>query len=887
MSIRLLGSPWRTNFLILCSLVVLLGYKTPFPRHQSITRLIDRDLHSLTSLREKNQRCRTCTSLFSSSQVDVAVPLKEEVDTEACSHNKLHLPICTVHTLLIDNFDSYTYNIWQLLAEVNGMNPTVVYNNAFDGDWDALMAAYPDIDNIVLSPGPGSPDVAHDFGLCLDAIKRADVPVLGVCLGHQGIAHAFGGQVIRAPTPMHGRLSAISHDGDGLFSGIPQQTDVVRYHSLIASDPLPNHLRATAWTTDGIIMGLQHLTKPLYGVQFHPESVATACGRQLFSNFKSITLQHPTHKEQQQQRDKERLVPPHRSPLAEKGLPYQQQPSQQQQQQRNVFPKPIPSTPIHRSSEDVSQNTTLQQSSVISPNSQPLSKHDDKITTTSPSSSTILRERHVFIHRKRFSHAVDVHAVFKQLHGISPASFWLDSSNAPTSLPTEEIRHGRSPTALSFFGEVTTKGVSENKKSSVVMQQSKTSQDTDPNGLTEGASFVVEYYGSNKLIVRTGQETIQLEQNIFNYLDDRLKQSKMHERELIHFAHEDSDSVVDNLRIPLPFNVTSALFGYLGYEARHEAASILTHPPHRDDHSDEQMYNMSATLDNDYVASRWEKNLSYPMALFLSPNEYAVYDHENRDMYVVSTSCVSVDDVQEIDRAMQRAKHAGRVYLNRIIDAVATDINHSLSETSIPSSLSSSTSPSPIMSQTINTNTNTNTNTTLHALRCRQQYRDDIHKCLDYIQAGESYEICLTLQFQGILEAKKDESLASQHLDVYTTLRARNPAPYSCYLHYDPVQLMEGRIDNSNAQPVVFPTLPLPLSTTPQIIGDSHSDHIDERINNGNDELLAWYRPGGFSVCSSSPERYLKATKVCASTSTFPMSRILPLRPCSNVSNRT
>ena len=868
--------------------MVLLGYKTPFPRRQSINHLIDRDLHSLSSLHDKGRRWRTCSScvsLSSSFQVDVGVSHKQEVDAETRSHSGLHVPIRAVRTLLIDNFDSYTYNIWQLLAEVNGMDPIVVYNNAFDGDWDALMSAYPDIDNIVLSPGPGSPDVSHDFGLCLDAIKRADVPVLGVCLGHQGIAHAFGGQVTRAPTPMHGRLSAISHDGDGLFSGIPQQTDVVRYHSLITSDPLPINLRATAWTTDGIIMGLQHLTKPLYGVQFHPESVATACGRKLFSNFRNITLQHQTRNAQP--RDRTRMEP-YRYQLAEKEL--QQQPTQQQ---RNVFPRPIPTASIRRPPGDASQNATVQQNG-IGPSSHPLSTRDldqmnlidDQTKTTSPSPSTIARERHVFIHRKRFSRAVDVHAVFKQLHGISPASFWLDSSDASTSVPTQEARHGRS--ALSFFGEVTTGAMGKKDESSAhtniepaaaaaVTAKALMNEVSDPYEFVEDAPCVIEYYGSNRLVLRTGQGARQLEQNIFSYLDNRLMESRMHEQEFVHLDDDDDDGVVG---LPLPFNVTGALFGYLGYEARHEAASILTHPPVRDNHSDDGfVYNMSATLNDDFVASRWEGNLSYPMALFLSPNEYAVYDHENHDMYVVSTTCVSVGDVQEIDRAMQRAKLAGHTYLNRIIDAAATDANLSPPQTSIQSSSSSS---SPIITHT--TNTNTNTNTTLHALRCRQQYRDDIHKCLDYIKAGESYEICLTLQFQGMLEAKGDELKAKQHLDVYSTLRTHNPAPYSCYLHYDPVQLMEGGIGRTGTPPATLPTPPLsspplsstPSTTTPQVIVDHHDDHLEELFNNDNDELLGWYRPGGFSVCSSSPERYLKATKVRVHVNTYLMAHNLP-----------
>jgi para-aminobenzoate synthetase len=188
-------------------------------------------------------------------------------------------------TLLIDNYDSYTFNLFQFLAEVNGEEPAVVRNDATtwpelaDGGWA----------NIVISPGPGNPSRPRDFGICADALRLARVPVLGVCLGHQGLAMAAGGDVGRAPVPMHGRISRIWHDGSELFAGIPQGYWATRYHSLIAHDPLPATLRRIAWSADGLIMAMRHLHKPQWGVQFHPESIATEHGIRLLENFRNLT----------------------------------------------------------------------------------------------------------------------------------------------------------------------------------------------------------------------------------------------------------------------------------------------------------------------------------------------------------------------------------------------------------------------------------------------------------------------------------------------------------------------------------------------------------------------------------------------------------------------
>ncbi len=187
-------------------------------------------------------------------------------------------------TLLVDNYDSYTYNVFHLLAAACGEEPIVVHNDMVS--WRALERW--DFDAIVLSPGPGHPARWHDFGVCADILRSSEIPVLGVCLGHQGLGHVLKATVTYAPTVMHGRLSPVKHTGVGLFAGIPQDFEVVRYHSLAVSGSLGEEGREIAWTSDGVVMGIEHASRPLWGVQFHPESICTEYGHQLFENFYAL-----------------------------------------------------------------------------------------------------------------------------------------------------------------------------------------------------------------------------------------------------------------------------------------------------------------------------------------------------------------------------------------------------------------------------------------------------------------------------------------------------------------------------------------------------------------------------------------------------------------------
>ncbi|MFN3584722.1 anthranilate synthase component II [Phenylobacterium sp.] len=185
--------------------------------------------------------------------------------------------------LVIDNYDSFTYNLVHYLNEL-GAETHVVRNDALTAE--EALALKPEA--VLLSPGPCTPNEA---GVCLSllAAAPADLPILGVCLGHQSIGQAFGGEVVRAKALMHGKTSQVHHNGKGIFAGLKKPFTATRYHSLsIERSHVPPDLEVTAWTDDGEIMGVQHRARPVFGVQFHPESIATECGHELLANFLDI-----------------------------------------------------------------------------------------------------------------------------------------------------------------------------------------------------------------------------------------------------------------------------------------------------------------------------------------------------------------------------------------------------------------------------------------------------------------------------------------------------------------------------------------------------------------------------------------------------------------------
>ncbi|MDO8561335.1 MAG: aminodeoxychorismate/anthranilate synthase component II [bacterium] len=195
-----------------------------------------------------------------------------------------------MRVLILDNYDSFTFNLYQYAGEILSESKEKFTLDVERNDALTLTEIKKRrYDRIIISPGPGDPRERQYFGVCADVLTKLGpkTPVLGVCLGMQGMAYYFGGNVVRAKRPMHGKTSIIEHDGLGVFKGLPQKIEVMRYHSLIAEkETLPECLSITALSRDtGEVMGLRHKTYPIEGIQFHPESFATECGKQMVANF--------------------------------------------------------------------------------------------------------------------------------------------------------------------------------------------------------------------------------------------------------------------------------------------------------------------------------------------------------------------------------------------------------------------------------------------------------------------------------------------------------------------------------------------------------------------------------------------------------------------------
>jgi len=217
-----------------------------------------------------------------------------------------------MRTLLIDNYDSFTFNVAQAIAQVSGIEPVVIKNDEYA--YGELLGL--EFDNIVISPGPGSPDNDRDFGVCGAVVRHATCPVLGICMGFQGIALVEGSRVVPAPEPWHGRGCFISHSGTDLFEGIPSPFFGIRYHSLHVPSLDGTDLVETARTDDGILMAFGHVRRPVWGVQFHPESISTEYGRRIFENFRDLSLRKVTPKSRQS-----RATNPHSKHVGSDSLP--------------------------------------------------------------------------------------------------------------------------------------------------------------------------------------------------------------------------------------------------------------------------------------------------------------------------------------------------------------------------------------------------------------------------------------------------------------------------------------------------------------------------------------------------------------------------------------
>ncbi|XP_028782215.1 LOW QUALITY PROTEIN: aminodeoxychorismate synthase, chloroplastic-like, partial [Neltuma alba] len=628
---------------------------------------------------------RAISSQFIPSQIEESYTRKKHLQEPI---KKLDF----VKTLLIDNYDSYTYNIYQALSVVNGVPPVVVRND--DLTWEELCYyLYEEnaFDNIVISPGPGSPACPKDIGICLQLLLKCwDIPILGVCLGHQALGFVHGAQVVHAPEPIHGRCSELEHNGCELFHEIPSGRNsgfkVVRYHSLVIDpESLPQELIPIAWTdsagtllrskesnntnpseaptkgsmfadsvsaevenrssnlsshygpTKGtrVLMGIKHSTRPHYGLQFHPESIATSHGTQIFKNFREITYDYWLRFRSSYNRGKYAHSPVN--------FLYSSQLARE----------------VHSSVN--SENNVLNQQNKASSKDGHL-MHDTAEVDPSEMSNMVNRNHASIAYKclklkwRKFDHLAGqvggAKNIFCGLFGHHKAenSFWLDSSS------TEEGR-----ARFSFMGG---RGGSLWKQLSFRLSDQR-------NGNLQGGGFmsIEDGQGSTK--------SMFLENGFFDFLNKELQSFRYNE--------EDFEG--------LPFDFHGGYIGYIGYDLKLE--SVDTSNRHK-----------SRT----------------PDACFFFADNLIAIDHLNDDVYIL---CV----------------HDGSQAMTPWLDDTEEELMNL--KNSMTRELKRQESLAP---------TFPHLKAGFVSEKSRKQYIDDVNKCLNYIKDGESYELCLTTQIRKTIK---------------------------------------------------------------------------------------------------------------------------------------
>ncbi|WP_406272684.1 aminodeoxychorismate synthase component I [Nocardia sp. NBC_00881] len=312
-----------------------------------------------------------------------------------------------MRTLLVDNYDSFTYNLYQLISEVNGVEPTVVRNDEVRTVAELELTRF---DNVVVSPGPGRPDIARDIGISAAVIRETELPVLGVCLGHQGIVVGAGGVVAAAPAARHGFLDRIEHDDRDLFAGIPQGFTAVRYHSLCALRPLPRDLEVTAVAADDVVMGVRHRRRAQWGVQFHPESIASEFGAAILRNFANLTATRRVRS------NAGRAAVPRDPVEAEGGIAPEASTAgpPSPTPMSALAPEQFPAAAV-RFERSVGEWSVARAVSARTEHSAPL-------------------PRTFRLQQEVIERAIDTESAFVRLYGNSPTAFWLDSEHVEPGL---------------------------------------------------------------------------------------------------------------------------------------------------------------------------------------------------------------------------------------------------------------------------------------------------------------------------------------------------------------------------------------------------------------------------------------------------------------------
>ncbi|KEP64825.1 UNVERIFIED_CONTAM: p-aminobenzoic acid synthase [Hammondia hammondi] len=754
-----------------------------------------------------------------------------------------------VRTLLIDNHDSYTYNVFQYLATINGVAPAVIRNDEFSS-WREAKASVGPVHNIVISPGPGTVENEHDFGVCSEALREAAVPILGICLGHQGLGYVYGGKIQRTPRPIHGRRSPITFIGGyKLFEGVESETPVVRYHSLqVGKDSLPKCLEPTCWTTDedNVLMGIRHRELPLHGVQFHPESIGTTAGYKILENFRDMTI----------------------SWWAERGS-----------ELVCLTPKNIVKNQVSDSAER---------------------------TGNGPSASNVDRQWCVNIasvvfclnacggQEPQVERNIDYFTLFKEVFGSDSFCFWLDSSSADPACAGRGARKTYSGcpqfsymgSSSGPLGEVVTYSLSTGTTLSHTRGTETCLHSVEGDIFcflrSRLATFgVTRKGGGHHLTVRRWRSCVDVVSG-----GDRMGMSNNVPVPRLTLTDDGTaPESWDSAAIPFPFPCGYA--GFFGYELRHVTGSYVG----------PQMQNVASQR----ITSN--RGTDVPDAAWIFSDRLIVVNHESDELFLSwltpslkqGGSCRSSratafsglcpwhpwafgDDTDRMAaicelqqqwaemtlRAISKASStvsikpssvmegsdAAQLPCFRMVDPISPSERQ---QPGVPSdratlckerkmspfkgSLSGDTSfvlcsePTAVVATHNGVESRENTGQNTMAVSFRDDagtYKEKIGKILDCIAEGEAYEVCLTTELVGTLNPS-----AFSPLQFYGKLRCRNPSPFAAFLRFEegasaPV---EGDADTGTS-PTVTGKLPAKSSHPPCPLRS-------------------------FSICCSSPERFL------------------------------
>ncbi|KAG4983971.1 hypothetical protein JHK87_028720 [Glycine soja] len=698
-----------------------------------------------------------------------------------------------VRTLLIDNYDSYTYNIFQELSIINGVPPVVIQND--DWTWEELCHyLYKEnaFDNIVISPGPGSPACPEDIGICLQLLLKCwDIPILGVCLGHQALGYVHGAQVVHASEPIHGRLSEVEHNGCQLFRDIPSGKNygfkVVRYHSLVIdSESLPAELIPIAWTSSTstlpfigskdfgksntheaqpdqsisidpllakvgngssnhfdygktrsarVLMGIRHSTRPHYGVQFHPESVATCYGSQIFKNFREITDDYwlrfrSSFKETHAYSDDSIILFSISIGLKIYMLVLYNLPGQKlslacmQVSSANRLYREVCRS-ISTENNAVDQLKQIVHADRHLEYNKAEMKHLEMFNMVNTHHATT-GYKCLKLKWRKFGHLAGqvggAKGIFCGLFGLEAENtFWLDSSSTEKGAKAHDYKatlrvigrpiaslqikgtHPEGKSTLFIYGRkrrITLEAVS------VQIVPSKYFSNTvhltfSSDGSSKGGGYLSTEDSQGSA------ETIFLEEGFLDFLNKELQSYRYDKNE-----YEG-----------LPFDFHGGYIGYIGYNLKVECG----------------------------VKSNRHKSKTPDACFFFADNLVAI-DHKNDDVYILAIHEESSSITQwlnDTEEKLLSLNGSVRMALER--------------QKSLPLTFSSC-------------------KVGFAAEKSKEQYIEDVKKCLNYIKDGESYELCLTTQIR-----KSIEELNS--LELYLHLRERNPAPYAAWLNFSKVDL--------------------------------------------------------------------------------------------------